>query len=703
MISRIGRVVTGRPRTTLLLVAVFMVVSVVFGAGRLGGLSTDGFDDPGSQAQRAQQALVAANGIDPSLTATVLVEAGTDVRSGAGAALVAGVAADLRDVPGVAVVTDPQVSTDGRAAYLIAAFQAGTPTADAATAVQDAFAGREEVIVGGAVVADEEIGAVIGEDLLRAELIAFPILFLVSLLVFRGVIAALMPVMVGMVVIFGGFLGLALANEFLSMSVFATNLIIGLGLGLAVDYALLIVSRYREEAARLGHGAAAVTATMGTAGRSVLFSAFTVAAAMAGLMVFPQDFLFSMGLGGVMVALMAAVVTLTLLPAVLLLLGPRINALAPRSWRARSEAGGAPQQGGWYRLSRAVMRRPGRVAAAAAALMILLALPAAGIRFTDIDAGVLPQSTSARQVHDALETRFAQDATDPVEIVVSAPGGPDVPRDLAAYAAGVAAVDGVERVLPAVRVAPGVWSLRAVLADPALSGEAQRAVREIRAVEQPYATLIGGRTANLIDEKSSLAAHLPVAGGIIGFATIAILFLLTGSVVLAIKAVIMNVLTLAATLGILTAGFQEGWLEGLLGFESLGAVSTTQPILIAALAFGLSTDYGVFLLSRIKEARDSGLPDDEAVAVGLERTGRIVTAAAILFVIAIGAFATSRIVIMKELGVGTALAVLLDATIIRALLVPSLMKLLGRWNWWAPRPLARFHRRFGLREEAGTV
>lgn len=290
-----------------------------------------------------------------------------------------------------------------------------------------------------------------------------------------------------------------------------------------------------------------------------------------------------------------------------------------------------------------------------------------------------------------------------MEIVVSAPDGPAVPRELADYAAAVAAVDGVQRVQPPTPVAPGVWSIRAVLADAPLSGEAQRALRGIRALEQPYATLIGGRTARVVDEKAILAAHLPAAGAIIVFATVSILFLFTGSVVLAVKAVLMNVLTLAATLGILTAGFQEGWLEGLLGFESLGAVSTTQPILIAALAFGLSTDYGVFLLFRITEAREAGLPDDEAVAVGLERTGRIVTAAALLFVIAIGAFATSRIVIIKELGVGTALAVLLDATIIRALLVPSLMKLLGRWNWWAPRPLARFHRRFGFREEARAV
>ncbi|HWH15405.1 MAG TPA: MMPL family transporter [Miltoncostaeaceae bacterium] len=702
MFSRLARLATGRPKLVVALIVLFALVTVPFGAGQLGSLSSDGFDDPGTEAYRAEQQIVRASGADPALSAIVLVRTDGPAASGAGAARVAEVVSTLRGVEGVASAVgpagpgSPQIARDGDAAYVIGLLAADADSDAAAEALEAAFAGQDDVTLGGAVVADRDVAEIIGEDIKRAELIAFPILFLVSLWVFRGVVAALMPTLVGMLTILLAFLGLAAANQVFDVSIYASNLVIGLGLGLAIDYALLIVSRFREEMAALGDPRAAVGRTLATAGRSVFFSALTVAAAMAGLMVFPQDFLASMGMGGVMVGLIAAALALTLLPAVLMLLGPRIDAGAPARWR-RAPAGPVAR-GGWYRLSRFVMARPGRIAALAAVVMILLALPAAGIRFTTIDAGVLPTSSSAREVHDALTAEFPQDRSDPVEIAVSAPAGPESAAALRAYADRIAAVPGVAGVGAPEPLRAGTWQVAAYLEDAPLSGPAQEAVRAIRDVESPYPAVAGGVTASLVDEKGSLAGRLPLAAALIALSTIVILFLLTGSVVLALKAIIMNALTLGATLGILTLGFQEGWLEGLLGFTSLDGVSTTQPLLIAALAFGLSTDYGVFLLSRIKEARDSGLDDQEAVAVGLERTGRIVTAAAVLFVIAMGAFATSRIVIIKELGVGTSLAVLLDATIIRALLVPSLMAMLGRWNWWAPRPLARLHARFGLSE-----
>jgi len=702
MFSRLARLATHRPKLLVALVVLFALVSVPLGAGQLGALSSEGFDDPGTEAYRAEQQIVRASGADPALSTIVLVRTDGPAASGAGAARVREVAATLRGVEGVVSVapptgaSSPQISQDGDSAYVIALFAADADDGAPVDALEAAFDGQDDVTLGGALVADSEVSTIIGEDIARAELIAFPILFLVSLWVFRGVVAALMPTVVGMATILLAFLGLAAANQVFDVSIYASNLVIGLGLGLAIDYALLIVSRWREELGALGDRGAAMTRTLATAGRSVLFSALTVAAAMAGLMVFPQDFLASMGMGGVMVALIAAVMALTLLPAVLMLLGDRINAGAPARWR--QAATGPVTQGSWYRLSRFVMRRPGRIAVVAALVMILLALPAAGIRFTTIDAGVLPTSSSARQVSDALKGEFPQDRSDPVDIAVSAPAGPASAQALRAYAARIAEVPGVAGVGAPTPLRDGTWQVSAYLADAPLSGGAQDAVRGIRAVDAPYPALAGGVTASLIDEKGSLAGRLPLAAALIALSTIVILFLLTGSIVLAVKAIIMNALTLGATLGILTLGFQEGWLEGLLGFTSLDGVSTTQPLLIAALAFGLSTDYGVFLLSRIKEAKDSGLDNREAVAVGLERTGRIVTAAAILFVIAMGAFATSRIVIIKELGVGTSLAVLLDATIIRALLVPSLMEMLGRWNWWAPAPLARLHARIGLSE-----
>jgi uncharacterized membrane protein YdfJ with MMPL/SSD domain len=702
--SRLARLTTKRPWLVLAAAIAFAVVSVPFGAGQLGGLSSEGFEDPASEAYQAQQRVVQVSGVDPSLTAVVLVEPGTPVTSGEGAARLAEVTTTLRGVEGVRLVAgpdapdSPQISDSGDGAYVVAAFAAGTDTDDASEALETAFAGQTDVTVGGAVVADRDVSTIIGEDIARAEMIAFPILFLVSLWVFRGVVAALMPTLVGMLTILAAFLGLAVALQFFPVSIYATNLVIGLGLGLAIDYALLIVSRFREELGRTGDTREALAVTIATAGRSVLFSALTVAAAMAGLMVFPQDFLVSMGLGGIFVALAAAVISLTALPALLMVLGPRINAGAPRAWRRHSESMHEDREGGWYRLSGYVQRRPGRIAAVAAVLMIVLALPALGIRFTTVDADVLPTSSAARQVSDTLTSDFRQDRSDPVELVVTAPAGADTQSRLAAYAERVGDVPGIAGVSTAVPIGTDTWRLDAYLADEPLSETSEQAVRDIRALEAPFPTQATGITALHVDEKESLAGRLPVAALIIALTTVVVLFLLTGSIVLALIAIVMNALTLGATMGILTMGFQEGWLEGLLAFDSLGGVSTTQPILIAALAFGLSTDYGVFLFSRIKELRDAGHSDREAIALGLQRTGRIVTFAAVLFVIAMGAFASSRIVIIKELGVGVSLAVLLDATIVRALLVPSLMQMLGRWTWWSPRPLARLHERIGLRE-----
>jgi RND superfamily putative drug exporter len=705
-----------RPWRVVIAAVAFLAVAVVVGTGGLGGLSSGGFDDPSSEGVRTQEVVEAASGASEGASLIALVSPGEDVRSGAGAAAVADVAAKLRGVDGVVRVVSPadgtdaagaQISSDGRQAYLVAVFRAGDEAADEAVLqnVKAALAGTPGVSLGGQAAAEEQIGETIGSDIARAELIAFPILFLISLFVFRGFVAALLPPMVGVVAILGGFLGVSLANEVTTMSVYAVNLVIALGLGLAIDYALLIVSRYREEIARSGPGREALVRTMTTAGRSVVFSSLTVAVAMAGLMVFPMDFLFSMGLGGVFVSLMAAVAALTILPAVLALLGQRVNAGAPKAWKRTAEDADKPvTEGFWYRLSRGVMKRPGRVALAAATVMIVLGLPALGVTFTTPDAQILPTSASARQVSDTLARDFPQDRSNPIVIALRAPSGEQGQATAAAFAGEVAAVPGVRDVGPPERVGDGVWRIEATPAAGARTDESQTAVAEIRDLPSTATeVLVGGTTALLIDQKDSLAAYLPWAILITVVGTIVLLFLMTGSVVLALKTVVMNFLTIAATLGLLTVIFQEGWGEGIFGFDSLGAVSTTQPILIAVLAFGLSTDYGVFLLARIKEARDSGLPDREAVAVGLQRTGRIVTAAALLFIVAIGAFATSQIVIIKELGVGAALAVALDATIVRALLVPSLMALLGRWNWWAPRPLARLHARFGLNEHGAEA
>ncbi|MCU0308274.1 MAG: MMPL family transporter, partial [Thermoleophilia bacterium] len=451
--------------------------------------------------------------------------------------------------------------------------------------------------------------------------------------------------------------------------------------------------------ARSGPGPEAIARTMATAGRSVVFSTVTVAAALAGLMVFPQGFLFSMGFGGVVVALTAALVTLIVLPAVLVLLGRRVNAGAPRSWQRRSDQADRPiTSGGWYRLSRLVMRRPRTVAALSAGFLIALGLPALGVTFTTVNSDVLPPEATARQVATALTRDFPLDRSTPVYLAVRAPQTAAARAALAGYADDLRARPGVLAVAPPRVVGEGVWQIDLLSGAPGLAQASQDLVRTIRAGPAPFPVLVGGFSAAFVDQKESLAAHLPWAILVVVGVTLVALFLMTGSVVLPVKAVIMNLLTLTATLGVLVLIFQDGRLEGLLDYTSQGGVDLTQPILLAALAFGLSTDYAVFLLSRIKEARDAGASDQEAVAIGLQRTGRIVTAAALLFCVAVLAFATSRVSIIKELGIGTALAVALDATIVRALLVPSLMALLGRWNWWAPGPLRRLHDRFGMRE-----
>ncbi len=665
-------------------------VAAVFGGPVSGMLPAGGFEDPHSDSIRARDAMFAATGVSPDGSIVALVRGGDSAE-------LARVAAVLRSDPGVAGVTTV-TSRDGRSAYV--AGSARTTSLDAGQAVavrvRDRLAGDPHVTVGGFLLANKQVTDQVSKDLGRAEMLAFPILFLLLLFVFRSGVAALLPPMVGGLTILGTFLVLRVVDSMTSMSIFALNLSTGLGLGLAIDYSLLMVSRYREEVATHGYGVAALHRTLATSGRTVLFSSLTVTAALASLLVFPQRFLYSMGAAGVAVTVLSATVALVVLPAVLALLGPRIEAL---SLRRRSPVA---EHGGWYRLSRAVMRHPGAVAALTAAALLALGSPFLSIRFTSVDASVLPQSASARQVDDALRTQFAETPT-PVYAVVQAPATPAAQAALQQWMAPLGHAPGVA----ATQLRPlgsGAWEVAAFTHAGALSDTAKHIVTTMRSTPAPYPLLVGGQTAAFMDLQSSLGAHLPLAIAIVCVVTVLVLFAMTGSIVLPVKAVLMNALSLSAAFGALVLIFQDGNLTGLLHYTSQGALESTQPILLFAIAFGLSTDYGVFLLTRIKEGHDAGMSTSEAVATGLEHTGRIVTAAALLFCIAIGAFATSSIVFIKEVGVGTALAVLIDATVVRALLVPSLMALLGRWNWWAPRPLRALHRRLRLdRLEPGAV
>ena len=691
-LGSVAELAYARPRRVLAATFAAFVVCVALGGPVAGLLSTgDDFADPGAESELVKERIERATGRSSSPQIVALVRLDRPLPAAGSRRRLAGIAATLERDREVAAVAGFQqdgdqafVSNDGRAAYLAVFVKNGVDEEDVGERLGDRLAGERGVLLGGEAIAGPAVGEQVGKDLARAELLAFPILFALSLWVFRGFVAALLPQFVGVLTIFGTFFGLRVVNETSSLSIYALNLAIGLGLGLAIDYSLFLVSRYREELERLGPGREALARTLASAGRTVLFSALTVAAALLSLTVFPQRFLYSMGISGALTALIAAAVSLLALPALLALLGPRVNALSPARWRRAARRTARGEEGGWYRFAHAVMRHALPVALATALVMVALGLPFVRIAFTGIDASVLPAAAEARQVDDALRTLFPARRTEPVTVIVGAAN----PRG---YARALEMLPGVEDVAIPRPLGQGAWMVEVFPARPSLQEPTLDLVRAIRAGPAPGEIGVGGDAAEFVDQQDALRDRLPLALAILSFTTLAILFAMTRSLVLPVKALAMNVLTISAAFGVLVLVFQDGRLEGLLDYESQGAIESTQPLVLLAIVFGLSTDYGVFLLARIKEHHDAGASNDEAIALGLERTGRIVTAAALLFTVAIGAFATSSIVFIKQVGLGTAIAVIIDATVVRALLVPSLMKLLGERNWWGPRPRRRRH------------
>jgi RND superfamily putative drug exporter len=699
MLSRLATFLHAHSRAVLLVALVSIVVAGVFGLGVAKRLSPYGATDPSTQSVQATNRFQAATGrqIDPGVIA--LVTTG-DVQSPHAERRVRQVEAQLRTSRDVAAASsyydshDPaMVARDGRSSYVVAYFQPKSDLTiqDDAKRLEREFSRQHDVELGGGAIADAQVNTQVGNDLKRAELFAFPIIFLLSLLFFRSLVASLLPPFVGILAILLTFFALRIVSSFTDLSVFALNIVTGLGLGLAIDYSLFTVSRYREEAARTGFGVDALRRTLATSGRTILFSSLTVAAALASLTIFPQNFLFSMGLAGAVVALVAAMLALVVLPALLAVLGPRINALAPNWLQRAADRDARPTESGfWYRLSRFVIARPGRIALATAAALVALGVPFASIKFLPVNAGVLPTSASAYRVDAALHRGFPPGRTAPLEVVIGAPAGS---RRVSALTARIRSLPDVSAVAPAQRAGRKLSLIDVAPTTPTYGPASRQLVREVRSLRTPFYLGVAGETAGYVDLEHSLGTHLPLVLALVVASTLVVLFLMTGSLVLGVKAVLMNALSLSAVFGTLVLIFQHGNLQGLLSYRSAGALDATQPILLFAIAFGLATDYGVFLISRIKEAHDSGERDNRAVAIGLERTGRIVTAAALLFSVAIGAFVTSKLVFIKELGLGIALAVLIDAFLIRGLLVPSLMALLGKWNWWAPGPLKRLYGR----------
>ncbi len=711
MIDRLSQLAVARTRRVLILAGALFLLAAAFGVPVVSILKSESadFQDPHAQNQQVLRAIEHDTGQAASYGVAGLVSSNTDIRTdGAAQARAAHIVALLSKQPGFQRALDypathlPELlSRDGRQTVVLAAFATRERSAQAVEHVRPQITGSD-VRLGGNDVAFNEINKRTSSDLATAEAFAFPILLLLSFWVFRGLIAASLPLLVGGFAIVVTFLLLRIVDQFLGLSIFAVNLVTGLGLGLAIDYSLFVLARYREELAGGADTRAAIARTLQTAGRTVLYSSLAVAGAAASMLVFPLRFLYSMGVGGALVALSAGAISLVVLPAVLVALGPRINALAPaRLQRSAVRAAQATDHGFWYRLARGVMRRPGLVAVITAVTLIVIALPALRLQLTPADAHVLPASSQSRQVAEAITHDFAVDGSQTLTMVVRAPA--DGAQTVASLARRAQVTAGAQASLagPPRYLGRGAWEIEMLPRGTDGAPANQALVHRLRALEPAPALLVGGATAWFVDQKAAIAANTPLTLVILALVTGGFLFLMTGSLVLPLVALIMNLLTVAVGAGLLVLIFQDGHLSSLLGFSPIGGLEESNLVLLFIIAFALSTDYGVFLFGRIKEAHDDGLPTREAVAYGLERTGRLVTAAALLFCVAIGAFVTSHIFFVKQLGAGAALAVAIDATVVRALLVPALMGRLGERTWWAPRPLRRLHARVGLHEGAG--
>ncbi|HEV2775512.1 MAG TPA: MMPL family transporter [Solirubrobacteraceae bacterium] len=708
MLDRIAKLTWERPKLVLALVGVFVLLAGGFGYDVEDHLKAAGFTDAASQSERATALLHDELGYDPTPAIVVLVRerdgGRLDVANPAVRREVDRVAGALADTRHVGNVVNPLrdrrtgealIGRDGRSLVLAAGLSSRDVESDGGEAAEEARQRIGEspldVSMGGFAVSFNEVNDETREDLTRAELIAFPILTILLLLVFRGAVAAAIPLLLGVISILGTYLVLRIMSSLVDTSLFALNLATALSLGLAVDYGLLMVSRYREELERAGGATEeAHRRTVQTAGRAVVFSGLTVAVALAALIIMPQRFLYSIGAAGAAVGLLSALMTILVVPSMLALLGTRINALSVRRGPAVSEA-----SGGWYRLAKAVMRRPLVVAIACTALLLAVSSPLLSTTLTGPSAEAVPPSQPSYAVNRYIDDNYSRGAAFAVTVTVRGDAGP---AELAALQRRLAALDGIEGGTPFLRATPNVAFANFTPAGPALSHEVQDAVQAMRALAAPDGgeLLVSGNTARFIDEKESLIDHLPLVAAIIAGTTLLLLFMLTGSVVLPIKTLIMNVLTLGASLGVIVLAFQHGLLDGVFAYTGPAAIEVTSLAFLFAITFALATDYAVLVMARIKEQHDLGVGNEEAVAIGIGKTARVISAAALAIAIVFLAFAVSKVFFMKQIALAEAAAVLIDVTIVRALLVPALMGLLGDWNWWAPRPLRRLHARFSL-------
>jgi len=697
--STLASLVVRRRRTVITLWILLLLAAGTVGSSAFSVLSSSFGAGPSTESGRVAERL---DDLSETGGQIAIIADGIDIDDPAVVTSVTDGLTRVAAIDGVLSVVDPWTTgadalraSDGQAALAVVTIRGGLDEeAEIELAHQIAKVARDidapEILVGGNVLVGEEFATASENDLLRGEAIALPIAFIAMILLLGGLRAASMPMLVALAGVIPSLAVLVIATLVGDVSIFSVNVVNMFGIGLGIDYGLLIVSRFREERGLGRDLHDAVVQTVATAGKTVVFSALTVAVAMSGLFVFGLPILASFGIAGLGVVLLCMAAAVTLLPATLATVGGKIPPTAPA----------ADVEGRFYRLTRWVQRHAIAVGSAAVIVLILLGVPFLSAAFEIGDARTLPRSSEVRDVALTLADRFPARGTDPVTVIADT--SPDSPEFLA-WLDQISTMPGVVGTSIRPDSPNGIAVVDVTPAGTSQGDEASALVAELRGTQAGFDTEVGGIASELIDIKARLSERLPLAALLVVAATLVLLFLMTGSIIVPIKAVFMNVLSLGASFGALVFIFQEGHFAGILGFDSVGALDLWVPVLILIFAFGLSMDYEVFLLSRIKEVHDETGDSDLAVAVGLQRSGRIITSAAFLIVIVFAGFAAGEVLAIKQLGVGLAIAVLIDATIVRTLLVPATMKLLGERNWWAPGPLRRFHKRFGLHEAPGAT
>ncbi len=707
-------------RARLVLVAALLAVIGfgVLGVGSFGKLKTGGFQDPGAESTTAQTLTDQRFGGSAGVVLLVHAEAGT-VDDAPARAAGAQAASRLATVPGVSNVVsywqtrNPGLrSKDGKYALILGSTKSDHDLSSSELASLRSHSSQADVTVGGGSAIGNDILAQVTKSLRTAEMIAVPVILALLVFAFGSVVAALLPLAIGLIAILGTFAELFVLGSVTSVAIYAINLTTALGLALAIDYALLMISRFREELGRGQDPAQAVVRSVPTAGRTIVFSGATVVAALAVLLIFPMYFLRSFAYAGIGVVLISMAAAVVVLPALLAVLGRRVNSGRLPWARNREPSTAAPF---WGRLAGQAMRRPALVALPVLAVLVLIALPLRHVQFGTPDDRVLPATTQSRAVGDVLRADFTGNSATALNVVTD---GPLDRAALTAYATRLSGLAGVARVETSVATfvhgtavpdsadpalaRPTAQRLSVVSAADPRSDAAKDLVRTVRALPGPdgVRVYVGGDTAELIDTTHAIGTRLPLAALLIMLTTFIVLFLFTGSVVQPLRSLVLNGVTLAATAGLMVWIFQEGHLSGLLHFTAL-PLDTSMLVLLFCIAFGLSMDYEVIVLSRIKELHDQGRDNRTAVTDGLTRSGRIVTTAAALIAVSFFAFGTATVSFLQLFGIGAGFAVLIDATLVRAVLVPACQRILGRAAWYAPAPLRRIQARIGLTEAGG--